>query len=61
MMVVEGRNKLTEEIIELLSFPGQTILHLVTKMESGQGYQCSYMHIYIHVCTFTHMENMISN
>ena len=38
MIVVEGKNKLIEEIIELLSFPGQTVLHLVTKMEIGQGY-----------------------
>lgn len=37
MLVVQGRNKLIEEIIELLSFPGQTVLHLVTKLESGQG------------------------
>ena len=56
MMVVEGRNKLTEEIIELLSFPGQTILHLVTKMESGQGYQCSYMHIYTCMYFYIHGE-----
>ena len=37
MLVVQGRNKLIEEIIELLSFPGHTVLHLVTKLESGQG------------------------
>ena len=42
MIVVEGKNKLIEEVIELLSFPSQIILHLVTKMESGQGYFYAY-------------------
>ena len=37
MLVVQGRKELIEEIIELLSFPGQSVLHLVTDLESGQG------------------------
>lgn len=37
MLVVQGRSKLIEETIELLSFPGQNILHLVTKLDDGQG------------------------
>ena len=38
MLVIKGKEKLMDEIFELLSFPGQTILHLVTTLHSGAGY-----------------------
>ena len=34
MLVVKGKMKLMEEI---LTFPGQCVLHLVTNLEDGQG------------------------
>ena len=37
MLVVQERKKLIVEIIKLLSFPGQSVLHLVTDLENGQG------------------------
>ena len=37
MLVVQGKMKLMEEIIGILTFPGQCMLHLVTNLEDGQG------------------------
>ena len=41
MLVVQERKKLIVGIIELLSFPGQSVLHLVTDLENGQGSLCN--------------------
>ena len=38
MLVVKGKMKLMEEIIGVLTFPGQCVLHLITNLEDGQGY-----------------------
>ena len=37
MLIVKGKDALMDELFELLSFPGQTILHLVTSLHSGAG------------------------
>ena len=37
MIVIHGKEKLMDELFDLLSFPGQTILHLVTTLHSGAG------------------------
>lgn len=58
MLVVQGKNNLVEEIIGLLSFPGQTILHLVTEMENGQGsftFICCINSVYAYFNTITYI------
>ena len=37
MLIVKGKEALMDELFELLSIPGQTVLHLVTSLHSGEG------------------------